>query len=263
MTKAEAEKLTARINRDGYRLGELLLQAHDGKAWAALGYRSWSAYIGGEFSFSRATSYRLLAAEREPDALVQGSERLTTETDDPEESSNGQVVDAVDVDQRPLDTITPDAVLPPPAKKSGGARTTAPPPRTETPTGDAPASPSPAPLDPLERLPTIRQQTAAIVAAMLNLAPDDAGPVLTAEDATVVKGWAARTVRAWQMSLGIESAAEPARSPGRVIRPKDKRAKTDAVDPGPDPNNCTHPKERRKQLGYMTVCGLCSAKIAS
>jgi hypothetical protein len=118
MTKAEAEKLTSRINRDGYRLGELLLQAHDGRAWAALGYRSWSAYIATEFTFSRATSYRLLAAEREPDALVQGSERLTTETDGPEESSNGELVDALDVDQRPLDTITPDAVLPAPAKKS-------------------------------------------------------------------------------------------------------------------------------------------------
>lgn len=146
MTKPAAEKLTLAIRAHGAKLGQLLHEAYDGQAWAALGYRSWSAYVEAELPFSRATSYRYLSAAPEQDALVAGGELSHGETNN---SSNGQVVTGRDVDERPLDTITPDAILPPPIatasrKASGGARGTAVPP---PPTG-GPPPPPPAPPDP-------------------------------------------------------------------------------------------------------------------
>jgi hypothetical protein len=92
---------------------------------------------------------------------------------------------------------------------------------------------------------------------MHDIDPEDAGPVLTPEDATVVKGWADRAVRAWQQSLGIESADKPARSPGQVIRPKDRKAKAAALGGGADPATCAHPKATERHTGYAIVCGGC------
>jgi hypothetical protein len=42
----------------------LLLQAHEQRAWAALGYPSWAAYIEAEFSMSRSRSYQLIHQAR-------------------------------------------------------------------------------------------------------------------------------------------------------------------------------------------------------
>jgi hypothetical protein len=80
-----ARELTERIRVATTELAKLLAEAHDGEAWRALGYSSWSAYIDGEFDFKRAHSYRLLhqakaievlsAAAGEPVAVSESAAR--------------------------------------------------------------------------------------------------------------------------------------------------------------------------------------------
>lgn len=60
ITKAQARKLTDRIKAAADELWSLLLEAHEGKAWKALGYKTWEAYIGAEFDMTRRHAYRLL-----------------------------------------------------------------------------------------------------------------------------------------------------------------------------------------------------------
>jgi phage-related minor tail protein len=60
MDKADATALTQRIRTAVDGLWDMLLEAHDRKAWKALGYKTWEAYVTAEFSMSRRHSYRLL-----------------------------------------------------------------------------------------------------------------------------------------------------------------------------------------------------------
>lgn len=60
ITKAQARKLTDKIKSAADQLWSLLLEAHEGGAWKALGYKTWEAYIGAEFDMSRRQSYNLL-----------------------------------------------------------------------------------------------------------------------------------------------------------------------------------------------------------
>lgn len=60
MDKADATALTRRIRTAVDDLWEMLLEAHDRKAWKVLGYATWEAYVTTEFSMSRRHSYRLL-----------------------------------------------------------------------------------------------------------------------------------------------------------------------------------------------------------
>ena len=60
VTFAQAQKLTDRIKAAADDLWSLLLEAHEGKAWKALGYATWEAYIGAEFDMSRGHAYRLI-----------------------------------------------------------------------------------------------------------------------------------------------------------------------------------------------------------
>lgn len=58
-----ARKLTDRIKQElapKARTCMLLLEAHDRRAWAALGYSTWAYYVRGEFGLSRSRSYELL-----------------------------------------------------------------------------------------------------------------------------------------------------------------------------------------------------------
>lgn len=61
MTEDEALELTDSIKSTATATCLLLQRAHDQKAWKAMGYKSWSDYIDGEFKFTRARSYQLLA----------------------------------------------------------------------------------------------------------------------------------------------------------------------------------------------------------
>jgi hypothetical protein len=64
LSKAEAKKLTQKIKTAVDELWTLLLEAHDRKAWKALGYATWEAYVKAEFDMSRQNSYRLLNQAR-------------------------------------------------------------------------------------------------------------------------------------------------------------------------------------------------------
>ncbi len=60
MTEAAARRLTAKIRNKGSELAELVLQAQQGRAWAALGYGSWERYVDAEFKMSAGNAYRLV-----------------------------------------------------------------------------------------------------------------------------------------------------------------------------------------------------------
>jgi hypothetical protein len=55
-----ARELTDRIKAATDDLYDMLWQAHQGQAWKALGYTSWSDYCENEFQMSTRHSYRLL-----------------------------------------------------------------------------------------------------------------------------------------------------------------------------------------------------------
>ncbi len=60
MTTSEAQTLTQRIKRGLENVSLLLLEAHQRRAWAALGYPTWEAYVRHEFGLSRTRSYELV-----------------------------------------------------------------------------------------------------------------------------------------------------------------------------------------------------------
>src|SRR5687768_8036370 len=56
----EARALTDRIKDAADQLWTLLLEAHEGRAWEALGYTSWRDYAKSEFGIGQSHAYRLL-----------------------------------------------------------------------------------------------------------------------------------------------------------------------------------------------------------
>lgn len=62
--RAYARKITSDIKKAADNLWELLLEAWNVKAYASLGYKSWNAYVDGEFDFTRRQSYYLLSQAR-------------------------------------------------------------------------------------------------------------------------------------------------------------------------------------------------------
>jgi hypothetical protein len=53
-----------------YEVHQLMLKAHDRKAWQALGYPTWQQYVKKEFNLSRSRSYQLLDRARVQQALL-------------------------------------------------------------------------------------------------------------------------------------------------------------------------------------------------
>ena len=60
MTATCARDLTDRIKVASEDMAEMLWRAHQGRAWAVLGYASWKEYCETEFQMSRRHAYRLL-----------------------------------------------------------------------------------------------------------------------------------------------------------------------------------------------------------
>lgn len=81
ITKAQARKLTDRIKTAADQLWSLLLEAHDGGAWKALGYKNWAAYVAAEFDMSRSRSYQLIDKGRVVAALQGAAGDLSTTVD--------------------------------------------------------------------------------------------------------------------------------------------------------------------------------------
>jgi hypothetical protein len=60
LNEAGARALTERIRSATRHVCLLLMEAHEGRAWSALGYRTWERYAKQEFGLSRSRSYELL-----------------------------------------------------------------------------------------------------------------------------------------------------------------------------------------------------------
>lgn len=60
LTLAEAKELTAQIKSGAEQVYEMLLRAHDGKAWQVMGFDSWRDYAVKEFEMSQRRAYYLL-----------------------------------------------------------------------------------------------------------------------------------------------------------------------------------------------------------
>ena len=84
MTRECARDLTDRINATADDLAGMLQRAHEGKAWLALGYESWKAYVSAEIKVGQRRVFQLLdfAEIREQvnpgslDALTEKSARV-------------------------------------------------------------------------------------------------------------------------------------------------------------------------------------------
>ena len=71
LTPDEARDLTERI-RDGLTLTwQLVVEAHDRRAWKALGYASFRSWVEGELNISRGHAYRMLDHGRVMQALAE------------------------------------------------------------------------------------------------------------------------------------------------------------------------------------------------
>lgn len=60
LCRSRAEELTRRIRLGSQMVCLLMLEAHEGRAWTALGYPSWERYVRREFDQSRRRSYELV-----------------------------------------------------------------------------------------------------------------------------------------------------------------------------------------------------------
>lgn len=78
---AYARDLTERIKRSTESLYELLLEAWQSQAYKHLGYRSWNAYIDGEFDFNRQHSYFLINQAKVTNALRAAASEVSYTSD--------------------------------------------------------------------------------------------------------------------------------------------------------------------------------------
>lgn len=62
LTEDEAKEITLRIRQQVSDLWQLVTEAHDRKAWKALGYPSWRRYVELELRMSESRSYQLIDA---------------------------------------------------------------------------------------------------------------------------------------------------------------------------------------------------------
>jgi hypothetical protein len=88
MSEAQARRITDKIRKGAENLRDLLLQAHDGGAWKALGYGSWGAYVTGEFDVNPGHAGRLIWQAK---AIRQISEATGVEPQDVPLSMRGAV----------------------------------------------------------------------------------------------------------------------------------------------------------------------------
>lgn len=92
-----AKVITKRIRENFSECLSLIVEAHDRKAWAALGYDSWGAYAVGELDFSRQRGYQLLSFAKTAETL-QG---VSTMVDTPESERQTRPMDGLsDADKK-------------------------------------------------------------------------------------------------------------------------------------------------------------------
>lgn len=93
MSKADAKKLTQKIKTAVDDLWTLLVRAHDGKAWKALGHQTWEAYVEAEFGMSK----------RRADQLLEKGEVLAALED-----ATGQMGNTFPISKRDVDAVKAD-----------------------------------------------------------------------------------------------------------------------------------------------------------
>lgn len=71
LNKREAQELTNRIRQQGNELWKLIAEAHDRKAWKALGYETWKDYATTELQISESRSFQLIDTGRVMKAIGQ------------------------------------------------------------------------------------------------------------------------------------------------------------------------------------------------
>lgn len=113
MSKAEAEEITTRIRSAVEDIRKLVAKAHGGKAWKALGYKSWEAYVKAEFGMSRGHSYRLLQQGEVIEAIEEAvgdlspmgdiSERTARELNDDLPAATEAIRERVEKGEQPED----------------------------------------------------------------------------------------------------------------------------------------------------------------
>lgn len=81
ISKTQATTLTKRIRESVDSAWTLLLEAHEGRAWAALGYDSWEKYVKAEFGIGRSRSYQLLDQGRVIKAVTEAAGEMSTKVD--------------------------------------------------------------------------------------------------------------------------------------------------------------------------------------
>lgn len=96
LTRAQATKLTEKIRTNLEQTWNLLLEARDKRAWAALDYSSFESYAHDEFGVGRSQAYRLL-----DQAVVIGELTAASAT------SNGTAPDPVVVSARAAQLVKP------------------------------------------------------------------------------------------------------------------------------------------------------------
>jgi hypothetical protein len=79
LTADEARALTSEIQQSAERTHALLLRAHEGEAWVALGYASWRDYATAEFNMSQSRAYQLLDQARVVRAIESASDSTNVE----------------------------------------------------------------------------------------------------------------------------------------------------------------------------------------
>jgi hypothetical protein len=115
MTEAEARVLTDRIKRTAEDLWRLLLEAHERKAWVALGYASWRHYALNEFAMGQSHAYRLLDQGRVIRALEEAAgsplgeivtERVARDVKPQLDAVAEEIETRVSAGEEPIGTVT-------------------------------------------------------------------------------------------------------------------------------------------------------------
>ena len=156
LTKAQARRLTDKIAESADHLWTLLLEAHDRKAWLALGYDSFTAYTTAEFGMTSRNAYRLVnqgsvvreivAAANVTRASVIGVSARAAEELKPDLPALTEKVAAAvkDVPKKERPAVVKELLEEHRKRKSSSAS----PPSSEEPKQEPPAPPPPALPDP-------------------------------------------------------------------------------------------------------------------
>lgn len=80
MTETEARSHVVAINNAAADMGRRLLELKEREGWIVLGYKSWSAMLEGEFSYSRKHLYELMHAAPVLEKLLPVGNNISTKT---------------------------------------------------------------------------------------------------------------------------------------------------------------------------------------